>query len=48
VRPKRGVCGVCACTDNDCSGCIRRTGQPCHWLDPEQTVCSACYGSQTA
>jgi transcriptional regulator with XRE-family HTH domain len=34
------VCRVCGCTDSDCSGCIERTGEPCHWL--EETLCSAC------
>jgi hypothetical protein len=33
-------CRVCGCTDNDCSGCIARTGEPCHWV--EQDLCSAC------
>jgi hypothetical protein len=44
VTPKTGFCGVCGCSDLNCKKCIARTGQPCHWLDPEQTVCSACYG----
>jgi len=33
-------CRVCGCTDDDCSGCIERTGQPCHWVAPD--LCSAC------
>lgn len=37
-----GVCVFCKCTDEDCSGCIERTGRPCHWIDPAQTICSAC------
>jgi hypothetical protein len=38
----RGVrtCRVCGCTDNDCSGCIERTGVPCRWVEPD--LCSAC------
>jgi len=40
----RGVrtCRVCGCTDNDCSGCIERTGTPCFWV--ESDLCSACQG----
>jgi hypothetical protein len=33
-------CTVCGCTDDDCSGCIERTGVPCYWVSP--TLCSAC------
>lgn len=35
-------CRVCGCTEEDCSGCIERTGQPCHWI--EDDLCSACEG----
>ena len=48
VTPKKWFCGVCGCSETDCPQCIIRTGQPCHWLDAEQTVCSACYGSEAA
>lgn len=34
------VCRMCGCTDDDCSGCIQRTGQPCYWV--EDDLCSAC------
>jgi hypothetical protein len=34
------ACRVCGCTDDDCSGCIAKTGQPCHWV--ESDLCSAC------
>lgn len=37
-----GICRVCGCTDEDCSECIERTGQPCHWVDEAHTLCSAC------
>lgn len=33
-------CRECGCTDNDCRGCIERTGIPCHWV--EHDLCSAC------
>jgi hypothetical protein len=33
-------CRVCGCTDDDCSGCIERTGKPCYWV--EEDLCSAC------
>lgn len=36
----RGVCEVCGCTDLDCSGCIEKTGIPCHWVTGN--LCSAC------
>ena len=35
-------CRVCGCTDDDCSGCIDRTGHRCHWI--EKDLCSACSG----
>lgn len=40
--PGTGVrrCRVCGCTDDDCSGCIERTGGPCSWAEAE--LCSAC------
>lgn len=40
VGPTAGVCRICGCTDDDCSGCIERTGTPCHWVEPD--LCSAC------
>jgi hypothetical protein len=33
-------CRVCGCTDNDCRQCIEKTGEPCHWVEPN--LCSAC------
>lgn len=39
-----GTCAICGCTDDDCSGCIERTGEPCHWVDSFNTLCSACVG----
>lgn len=33
-------CRVCGCTEEDCSICIERTGQPCHWVEAD--LCSAC------
>jgi len=33
-------CRVCGCTDDDCTGCIAKTGQPCHWV--AEDLCSAC------
>lgn len=40
-RPHPDIaCRVCGCTDKDCSGCIARTGRPCHWV--ERDLCSAC------
>ncbi len=33
-------CSVCGCTQDDCSGCIEKTGEPCHWVEAD--LCSAC------
>lgn len=33
-------CRLCGCTNDNCSGCIHRTGEPCHWVDED--LCSAC------
>lgn len=33
-------CRVCGCTQEDCSQCIEKTGQPCTWV--EEDLCSAC------
>lgn len=41
---KSGTCQVCGCTEDDCSGCIEKTGGPCQWIDEEKTICSACVG----
>lgn len=37
-RPRS--CRSCGCTDDDCSGCVERTGVPCFWVEPD--LCSAC------
>ncbi len=34
------ICRSCGCTDDDCTECVERTGQPCHWV--EDDLCSAC------
>ena len=34
------TCRVCGCTDHDCSGCVEKTGEPCHWV--AENLCSAC------
>lgn len=42
LRVSIGVrtCRECGCTEDDCSGCIERTGVRCSWV--EQDLCSAC------
>jgi hypothetical protein len=35
-------CRVCGCTDGDCRQCVEKTGEPCHWAEPD--LCSACAG----
>jgi len=37
---KAAACRVCGCTDDDCSGCVAKTGGPCYWVEPD--LCSAC------
>jgi hypothetical protein len=37
-----GKCRVCGCVSHDCSGCVERTGESCHWVEPD--LCSACTG----
>jgi hypothetical protein len=37
---RTGICKKCGCTDGDCSQCIKRTGEQCHWV--EDDLCSAC------
>ena len=34
------TCRRCGCTEADCSRCIERTGEACHWI--EDDLCSAC------
>jgi hypothetical protein len=38
------MCRVCGCTDDDCTDCVERTGDVCHWVADD--LCSACVGSQ--
>jgi hypothetical protein len=38
-------CRVCGCTEDDCRGCIERTGQPCSWYEPD--LCTACVPAAT-
>lgn len=33
-------CRICGCTEDDCTQCIIKTGQPCWWV--EKDLCSAC------
>ena len=35
-----GKCRDCGCTDEDCSGCIEKSGRPCYWVEP--SLCSVC------
>lgn len=39
------ACRVCGCSDTDCRGCIEKTGEPCHWVEPD--LCSACAGEES-
>jgi hypothetical protein len=42
--PLHGKCRVCGCTNDDCAGCVERTGIACYWVDDTYTLCSACVG----
>lgn len=33
-------CRACGCTDDNCSQCVLKTGEPCFWIEPD--LCSAC------
>lgn len=44
-RMNAQVCIGCGCTDWNCTRCIEKTGEPCHWA--EQDLCSACAESST-
>lgn len=35
-------CLICGCTDNNCSQCVEKTGEPCYWIDNNKNLCSAC------
>lgn len=37
-------CRECGCTDDNCDGCVERTGAPCWWV--EENLCSACFPDQ--
>lgn len=41
-----GTCCVCGCTEDDCSGCVERTGRPCAWAEPD--LCTACAAEDAA
>ncbi len=43
--PDPRACRRCGCTEEDCSGCIRRTGEPCYWVAHD--LCSACVESMS-
>ena len=43
-KPVVRRCRVCGCTERDCLRCVRREGEPCHWIG-EQDLCSACGGA---
>lgn len=33
-------CRICGCTDDNCTECVRKTGESCYWVEPG--LCSAC------
>jgi hypothetical protein len=43
VQPIYDACRECGCTEDDCSQCVEKTGEPCYWVEPG--LCSACVPS---
>jgi hypothetical protein len=43
ARPpvQRGVCAKCGCTEDDACD-VNGYGDPCAWVNKEQTLCSCC------
>lgn len=41
---EKWACRHCGCTNEECGGCVRRTGEPCHWVGDR--LCSACVGKE--
>jgi hypothetical protein len=37
-----GICRKCGCTDDNCSGCVLATGEPCTWVNSSHTLCTRC------
>lgn len=35
-------CNRCGCTQDDCTQCVLRTGEPCFWIRLSPPLCSAC------
>lgn len=46
LKTNPGTCISCGCTDDNCLGCIEKTGSPCSWTNSNHTVCSACRPSK--
>ena len=46
TKPAPRTCRKCGCDEDDCDGCIRRTGTACRWVDAD--TCSACAGEVLA
>lgn len=40
TEPQVRTCRACGCTDDNCQGCVEKTGVPCSWAEPD--LCSAC------
>jgi len=45
AAPPVRSCRVCGCTEDDCSGCVKKTGAPCTWVGKD--LCSACRPAKT-
>lgn len=38
-----GTCSICGCTDDNCNQCVKKSGNPCFWVDAGHEICSVCY-----
>ena len=48
AEPVPGVCQVCGCTDNNPCLNPKVSDMYCHWVNPEQTLCSFCADEEIA
>lgn len=40
TAPPVRTCRECGCTEDNCSQCVEKTGEPCTWIEAD--LCSAC------
>lgn len=40
INNQKRTCRACGCTEDNSIQCIKKTGSPCYWVEPD--LCSAC------